>query len=94
MLRRDILLLKYITNVLESWSDGWRHQLVKKFGNVFVEWRKPSRMLYSKTELQRLHLHFCHPFVGNLYNPLKRGQPENANNYFYKILEDISRACK
>ena len=93
LLRQERLLLNYITNELESWSYGWWLPLVNKFGHVFVEWRKPSRVLYTKAELQRLHLRFFHPSVGKLYNLLKRARPKDTNNNVYKILEDITRAC-
>lgn len=77
LLRRERLLLKFITNELKSCSYGWRLPLVNQFGHVFVEWRESSLVLYTKTELQRLYLHLFHPSVGKLYNLLKRARLED-----------------
>ena len=59
-LRQELLLLNYLTNELESYAFNWTMPLIDKFGHIFVEWRKTSNNLYTKAELQRLHLHFYH----------------------------------
>ena len=93
-LRKERLLLNYLTNELESWDYNWQLPLTDKFGHVFVEWRRLSRVLYTKAELQRLHLHFFHPSVGKLFNLLKRARPERADTDVRQMLEEITKACE
>ena len=49
---------------------------------------------YTKEQIQRLHLHFMHLAMENLYNLLKSATPEKLTPETSKILEDISKASE
>lgn len=68
-----MLLLSYLGNRLENCAFGWRMLLTEKFGHIFIECEL-CQVLCTKAELQRLHLHFFHPYVQRLFKLLKAGK--------------------
>jgi hypothetical protein len=51
-------------------------------------------MLFTKSELQRLHLRFFHPSVHKLYNLIRRAKPLEGTSDTRALLEEITEACK
>ena len=54
----------------------------------------PAEVLFTKSELARLHLHFYHPTAQKLYNLLRRARPSDTPPETRRILEQISLDCK
>lgn len=52
-----------------------------------------TTVLYTRTELKKLHLHFHHPSAGKLYNLLKRTDPDNTDSSVKDVLKQIGKAC-
>lgn len=53
-----------------------------------------SQMLYTRSQLIRLHKHLLHPSVQKLYNLLRGATPDNLPSDTRRLLQDISHSCK
>jgi hypothetical protein len=51
-------------------------------------------ILFTKSELQRLHLHFYHPSVRKQYNLIRRAKQHEATSDTREFLEEITEDCK
>lgn len=51
-------VLDFEKDSIMSKSGGWRVSLVRKFGHVYIQ--NCSEILFSESELRRLHRHFAH----------------------------------
>jgi hypothetical protein len=60
--------------VLHCTAEYWTLPLVRKLGHVYLEWSAPDLILYTKSELQKLHRNFSHPSTQNLFALLKRAK--------------------
>lgn len=49
--------------------------------------------MFTRMELEKLHLHFHHPSSGKLYNLLRREDPENTDPCVQDMLKQITKAC-
>jgi len=63
-----------------------------KKGHLYVEWSS-SQVLFTKSELIKLHDRFSHPAVDSLMNLLKRASPENVSPETRIVLQDIAERC-
>ena len=79
-MKRFKLVLDTDNQRLSSKSEGWDVPLMSKRGHLYYEW-KPE-ILFTQSELVRIHKHFYHPKSERLYSLMKRGVPE----------KDISRS--
>lgn len=82
-----------VENALHSVKEGWHLPIQRQDGHVFLTWEPLFGIIYSKTQLQRLHYHFMHPSAGKLFNLLNRATPQKLTAATKQILEQISRAC-
>lgn len=82
------LVADNVDNVLISKVGGWRVPITDAHGHLFVRWDL-YQVPYTRTELERLHLHFFHPSTQKLLALLKRGTPERVNSDTPKIIQDI-----
>ncbi|CDF34787.1 unnamed protein product [Chondrus crispus] len=92
LLDRHKLVADNTDNVLVSKIGGWQVPIVRAHGHMFVRWDL-HEVMYTRTELERLHLHFFHPSVQKLLNLLKRGTPDRVKNDTPTIIQDIVDEC-
>ncbi len=81
-----------VDNVLCCPSLGWTTPIIRKRGHLYLCWTSKD-ILYTKTELIKLHRHFYHPSTDKLMNLIKRASPNQADNATRKLLAEISDAC-
>jgi len=67
--------------------------VIRKFGHIYLEWAPHERILYTKSELTKLHRAFSHPTNDNLLNLLKLARPAEANSDAAVMLEEIRKSC-
>jgi hypothetical protein len=75
--------------VLHCTAEDWNLPLVGKIGHVYVEWSATDRILYTKSDLQKLHRNFSHPSTQNLFALLKRAKANNVDANTRALLSDI-----
>lgn len=92
VLDQNQLVADNLDNELVSKRGKWSLPITRKNGHLFVEWDF-AEILYTKSELRKLHLHFYHPSVNKLYNLIRRAKPEDATSETKQLLEDIAKAC-
>jgi hypothetical protein len=78
---------------LHCTAEGWKLPLVRKLGHLYLEWSGTDRILYTKSELQKLHRNFSHPSTQNLFALLKRAKADNLDANTQAVLSDIEIAC-
>jgi hypothetical protein len=85
-----------VSNELERTAvDGsscWRMLVTRKMGHGYIEWAVEN-VLYSRSQLVRLHKHLYHPSTGKLLSLLRRATPDLVNVETKSTLEEISKAC-
>lgn len=64
-----------------------------KQGHLFVEW-PTHEVLFTKTELKKLHERFGHPTAQALIDLLKRARPEDCDAETNKVLKSLVSRCK
>jgi hypothetical protein len=74
-------------------AEDWNLPLVRKLRHVYFEWSATDRILYTKSELQKLHRNFSHPSTQNLFALLKRAKADNVDANTRAVLSDIENAC-
>lgn len=84
-------ILDFNEDRLSGKFDDWSVPLVRKMGHLYVEW--PVRVLFSSTQLRRIHRHFKHPSAERLYALIKRAEPHGQHPELMRELEDIQRNC-
>jgi len=87
------LTLDTVKNCLSCPSANWEIPVVRKLGHVYLEWKKTDRILFTKSELIKLHRGFQHPADDKLFNVLKKARPNEADQETRDVLEQISDAC-
>lgn len=91
-LDREQLLADNISNKLTSRHDNWEIPITRRIGHLFVTWDLKT-MLFTKSELFKLHQRFFHPTSRKLFNVLKRDFPDKCPPEVQRKLEFISRDC-
>jgi hypothetical protein len=82
-----------VQNALESVPLGWRPPLTRKLGHLYPNLAPEHSILFTKTELYKLHRSFFHPSSEKLLNLLKRARPEQVTTETRKLLNEIVDAC-
>lgn len=77
--------------VLFSKSCGWQLPLTRQLGHVYLTWE--SQILYSSSELTRIHRHFFHANPDPIFNLMKRAGDPEATAETLKQLKDITESC-
>jgi hypothetical protein len=60
---------------------------------VYLECSATDRILYTKSELQKLHCKFSHASTQNLSALLKRSKADNLDANTRAVLSGIENAC-
>lgn len=92
VLKRELILVDYLSNKLRYTKLNFSLPLTDKLGHIFLEW-PTTTVLFTSAELERLHLHFLHPYTSKIYNLIRRARPEKATNSVRRTLDSIAKAC-
>ena len=87
------LYLDTTRNVLISSPGNITVPIVRKFGHVYLEWKREDIVLFSRSELLKLHRGFRHPTVTKLLNLIRKARPHEATEATTRILKEISKSC-
>lgn len=92
ILDREQLVPDNIENLLESRLYGWGMPVTRRFGHMYISC-DVNKIMFTRTELYKLHRHLHHPSTGKLMALLKRSKLYDVDNNTRKILEEISNSC-
>jgi hypothetical protein len=92
-LKKESLYADTVDDILVCKSGKRQVPLAHKFGHIYYDWSE-TPILYSKSELIRLHKHFFHPLALKMIDLICQAKPEEADETTRKTLKEISRLCK
>lgn len=79
-----------------NWRGGeggrWRSSDVRKLGHVYNEW--VVKILFTSTELRKLHRDFHYPNTGKLFDIMHMADPESIFPDFLDYLEQTTSICE
>ena len=81
-----------VENTIEQKDRGWKASLKFKKGHLYREWPR-SVVLFTRSELEKLHRRFAHPTTTKMMNLLRKANPENIDKRTRYILEQIYKSC-
>lgn len=87
------LIVNTVDNTLDSRLAGWSIPLDRKIGHIYLPWLKEHKVMFTKTELLKLHRGFHHPAAKRLLALLKRAKVKDLDGDTLQVLEDINQAC-
>ena len=87
------LYLDTVKNKLVCPRLDWSMELIRKLGHVYLEWKSSDTILFTRSELTKLHRNFYHPGVDKLMQLIKQARPSEFNEETRKSLQEISDAC-
>ena len=67
--------------------------VVRKFGHVYLEWKREDAVLFSRSEMLKFHRGFRHPTDTKLLNLIRKARPQEATEATTRILKEISKSC-
>ena len=82
-----------VKNLLCFPDINWEIPISRKLGHAYVEWKTLDSILFTRSELLRLHRGFQHPHQDKLLNLLKRARPADLDPQTRSILREISESC-
>ena len=92
LMKRYRIRVDEVENTIEQKDQGWKASLTFKKGHLYREW--PARVvLFTRTELEKLHRRFAHPTTTKLLNLLRRADPKRVDDQTRETLERIYRSC-
>ena len=77
--------------MLSSKLEGWQIRLRKKLGHLYYEW--VPNVLFTESELMKVHRHFHHPDSERLYSVMSRTEPDKTSPEVLRTLKRISSTC-
>ena len=80
-------------NTFTHHPSGTTIPVTYKMGHMFIEW-PVSEVLFSKSDLKKLHDRFGHPTSQALINLLQRTRPEDCDEETKKSIKEITARCK
>jgi hypothetical protein len=85
------LLFDNTTNKVESPKGKWSLPVVRKLGHAYLEW--PLEVMYTESEVRKLHSTFYHPSVEKIFNLIRRAYPSEATSALRDTIKKVARAC-
>ena len=74
--------------------DEWYMPLFRsKSGHVYVEIDCSTTVMFTRSQLGKLHKQFFHPSGEKLFNLLKRARPDEKTPERLETLQDLSKRC-
>lgn len=89
VMRLQGLKLNFDADFVPDVTREWSLPIHYKNGHAFVH-DEMHDVMFTKPELERLHLYFHHPSTGKLYNLLRRYDPSTVDSSVRKVPDDIS----
>lgn len=86
------LTLDFAVDEFRDHACTWTRIMSYHQGHAFIS-DDHVKILFTKPELQRMHLHFFHPSTGKSFNLIKRHYPALATPTVRSMLDDIGKAC-
>ncbi|CDF36525.1 unnamed protein product [Chondrus crispus] len=77
--------------ILSSKLEGWQIRLWKKRGHLYYVWG--PNILFTESELMKVHRHFHHPYSERLYSVMSRAEPDKTSPEVLRTLKRISSTC-
>ena len=77
--------------MLSSKLEEWRISLRKKLGHLYYEWGR--NILFTESELMKVHRHFHHPDSERLYSVMSHAEPDKTSLEVLRTLKRISSTC-
>jgi hypothetical protein len=81
-----------LTNCLES-CEGWSLPLTRFGGHIYLDWSELHNIIFSESQLEKLHRQFYHPSADKLYNLINVARPDQVNDETRNILQEITSTC-
>lgn len=101
ILDRHRLQVLTLTNEIEHIPVGsglyWRLPCVRHSGHIHLCFQPPTpaqRILYTESQIRRLHRHLHHPSARKLFDLLRRADPENLPPDTRAMIDTIARKCQ
>lgn len=93
VLRQFGLITDWGRNTLSGPNNEWSIPIRYHSGHAYVH-SHIQTVLFTRAELEKLHLHFHHPLTEKLFNLLHRYDPIKADASVKKVLSEISAASE
>ena len=92
---RDMKMIGLDLSIQNNWLSFMRKTQKLDLENdlLFHRWY-PDIVLYTTSELLKLHRSFGHPSISALSNVLKRARPEEMNSNVQKEIEQLTERCR
>lgn len=87
------LVANNVKNILQCEKGNWSMPITRKNGHLYLTWNY-SKCLFTRAQLNKLHLQFYHPGARKLFNLIKRSSPDMATQQTLDVLNEISNACR
>ena len=81
-----------VQNLLVHDKLGWAIPLQRINGHVYYKWEE--EVLFTISELKKMHLGLYHPSTEKLINLIRRANSQDATGETSKILEQIAAQCR
>lgn len=91
VMRANGMILNFDADEVTDDSATWIVPIDYLRGHAFIT-DATNSVLYTKPELEKLHLQFYHPSPGKLYDLLKRYNPDTIGPSVKSVLEEINAA--
>ena len=82
-----------VRNLLCFQNLYWEIPISRKLGHAYVEWKHLDSILFTRSELLRLHRGFQHAHQDKLLNLFRRARPAGLDLRTRSILGEISESC-
>ncbi len=93
VLDNEKLVANNVQNELQATHHDWSMPLIRKHGHLYLTWN-PKLILFTKSEIIKLHRHCKHPTSGKLYEVVKRARSNQVDKATRQLLEKITKACE
>ena len=93
VLDNEKIVANNFQNELQAAHHGWSMPLTRKHGHLYLTWNSKS-ILFTKSEIIKLHRHFKHPTSGKLYEVMKRARPSQVDEATRELFEKITKASE
>ena len=68
--------------------------LIRRRGHIYLVWDTSEQILFTKSELVKLHRNFSHPTSEKLHALLKKARPDETDSKTKAILQEIEQRCE
>ena len=91
VLNNEELVANNVQNELQGTHYGWSMSLTRNHGHLYLTCNSKS-ILFTKSEIIKLHRHSKHSTSGKLYKVMKHVRPNQIDEATRQLLEQIAKA--